>query len=427
MIAIYNCFVISATIPFMGYFWKSFEGVTWMGILRIGMRSLTFVRFFILARLLSPAQFGTYGVATLILSFVEALTETGINLLLIQEDKSTFTKFLNSAWIVSIVRGLVMFLIIFLSAPFIGTFFDNSESIFITRLIAFVPLIKGFINPSLAVLQRDLAFRKDVIIRTTVAWTGGIAAIVLALITKSPISLAIGMIIEAFAEVCITMIFISPRPKLHFEKSYLSHVFNRGKWITMAGVFNFLFHQLDDIVVGRRMGDTGLGSYQMAYRIAILPITEISDVFNKVTFPVYTAIGGDKERLKAAFWKVVLTMTAFSVPFGLLLTFMPQQLVRLFLGNQWLSIVPLLPLLGLFGVVRAISGASFPLFLALKKQEYITTLTLISIIGLAATIWPFTAWWGSYGAALSAMVGAALAIPYLSYRIWTVLYSNERQ
>nr|MBP7875839.1 oligosaccharide flippase family protein [Candidatus Woesebacteria bacterium] len=219
-----------------------------------------------------------------------------------------------------------------------------------------------------------------------------------------------------------TMIFIAPRPKFQLEKSYLSHIFHRGKWITMAGVFNYFFHQLDDIVVGRRLGDASLGGYQMAYRIAILPITEVSDVFNRVTFPVYTAIGGDRLRLRKAFWKVVLAMSAFSIPFGLVISVFPKQFIQFFLGTQWISIASLLPLLAAFGVVRAITGASFPLFLSIKKQEYITYFTLISIAGLALTIWPFVTWWGTYGAALSALIGSLVAIPYLVYRIWTVLY-----
>ncbi len=393
-----------------------------MGLLRVGMRGLTFVRFFILARLLSPAQFGTYGVATLVLSFIEALTETGVNLILVQEDKSLFDKYLNSAWIVSIGRGILMFLIIFLAAPFISTFFHNPDSAAITRLIAFVPLIKGFINPSLVLLQRDLHFKKEVIIRTSVSWIGGIAAIIAAVVLKSPISLAIGMLVEAITEVAVTMLFIAPRPKFQLNLLYLKHIFHRGKWLTMAGVFNYLFHQLDDIVVGRRLGDAALGGYQMAYRIAILPITEVSDVFNRVTFPVYTAIGGDQGRLRKAFWKVVIAMTLFSIPFGVILSIFPTQLVKLFLGDQWLTITPLLSLLAVFGVLRAISGACFPLFLAVKKQEYITVFTLFSIAGLLITIWPFVSWWGAYGAALSAMVGAVVALPYLSYRVWTVLY-----
>lgn len=411
----------------MGYFQKSFEGMTWMGVLRVGMRGLTFVRFAILARLLSPAQFGTYGVATLVLSFIEALTETGVNLVLVQEDKSLFNKYLNSAWIVSIARGILMFLIIFFAAPLIGKFFSNSESILITRLIAFVPLIKGFINPSIMLLQRDLNFKKEVVIRTATAWTGGIVAIIAALVLKSPISLAIGMLVEAIAEVVITMIYIAPRPSFQLERSYLAHIFHRGKWITMAGVFNYLFHQLDDIVVGRRLGDSALGGYQMAYRIAILPITEISDVFNRVTFPVYTAIGGDQVRLRTAFWKVAATISAFSIPFSIVLSLFPVQLVQLFLGSEWLSIAPLLPLLALFGVLRAISGASFPLFLSVKKQEYITVFTLISILGLAVTIWPFVSWWGAYGAALAALVGSLVAVPYLCYRVWTVLYVKSNR
>ena len=160
----------------------------------------------------------------------------------------------------------------------------------------------------------------------------------------------------------------------------------------------------------------------MAYKIALLPITEISDIFNKVTFPVFTAIGGDRSRLRTAFWKTFLTVLSLSIPFAIVLIIFPTQLVRIMLGEQWLTIVPLLPVLGIFGAYRAVLDTCFPLFLSVKKQQYITWMTLWSITGLALTILPFVTWWGLPGAALSALVGTLIATPYVIYRIWYVLY-----
>src|SRR4051812_11019872 len=106
----------------MGYKKHAIKGVTWIGALRFAIRGMSFVRIAIIARLLNPAQFGIFAIATLVLTFVETLTETGINSFLIQE-KEHISKYINSAWIVSIIRGFLIASCIIVAAPFIAHFF----------------------------------------------------------------------------------------------------------------------------------------------------------------------------------------------------------------------------------------------------------------------------------------------------------------
>src|SRR3989338_7346307 len=129
----------------MGYRTDVFKGISWMGLLRGSTRAITFVRLAILARILTPAQFGVFGIASLMLSFLEIITETGINIFLIQEKKD-IREYLNSAWAVSIIRGFLIAFILLASAPFIANFFNSEESIHVIYLIALVPMIRAFIN-----------------------------------------------------------------------------------------------------------------------------------------------------------------------------------------------------------------------------------------------------------------------------------------
>src|SRR3989344_3574656 len=108
----------------MGYKYAALVGISWITLFRILTRLLTFVRLAVLGRLLTPAQFGYFGIAALLLSLLEILTETGINVFLVQK-KGNINEYINSAWIVSIARGILLALIIFLSAPFIATFFNS--------------------------------------------------------------------------------------------------------------------------------------------------------------------------------------------------------------------------------------------------------------------------------------------------------------
>ena len=104
-----------------------------------------------------------------------------------------------------------------------------------------------------------------------------------------------------------------------------------------------------------------------------------------------------------------------SIPFGLILFLFPKQLVLLLLGDKWLDAVPVIKVLSVFGVIRAIAGSSSALFLAINKQEYVTALTFVSIIGLALTIVPLVNKYGILGAGYSALIGTFLAIPVIGF------------
>ena len=167
------------------------------------------------------------------------------------------------------------------------------------------------------------------------------------------------------------------------------------------------------------MGVGNLGLYDTSYKIASVPITEFSDALSRVTFPVYSKIKDDKPRLLHAFVKTTLGLSALVIPFGVFLFFFPQ-IVVLLLGPNWEPAVPVLRVLSVLGIVRAISGSSSALFLAVNKANYVTFVTLASIIGLAVTIIPFVSNFGLTGAAASAILGSLLALPLFIYFIRSV-------
>jgi len=398
----------------VGYFKDTLKGLSWMGALRGAGRLMAVIRIAVLARLLAPQQFGLFAIASLAIALLEMLTETGINVFFIQE-KDRVKTYLDTAWMISIVRGFVIFLVLLITAPFIAQFFKNQDAVALLRVISIVPLLRGFINPAEIKFQKKLQFSKEFRFRFFIFLFDGIVAIIAALVTRSVYSLVLGLISGVILEIAISFLFIKPVPKLSFESVKIKKIVGRGKWVTLAGIFNYLFHNGDDIVVGRLMDSYYLGVYQLAYKITSLPIYEAGEVFGKVTFPVYAKIAGDKKRLKKAFIKITLSISAFVIPFGLILFLFPKQLVLLLLGDKWLDAVPVIRVLSVFGVIRAISGSSSALFLAINKQEYVTALTFVSIIGLALTIVPLVNKYGILGAGYSALIGTFLAIPVIGF------------
>ena len=368
----------------------------------------------ILARLLTPEQFGVFGIATLVLAFLEIITETGINIFLIQE-KADIKKYIDTAWTVSIARGFLITIFLFLLSPAISSFFNSPESYKLLLLLSLVPLIRGFVNPAIVKFQKDLNFSKEFLFRFSVYFIDALAAVLIAVKTHSPLALVAGMIAAAIFEAALSHFFIKPAPKLKFEFEKVKRVVNRGKWLTVAGLFNYLFENADDTVVGKLMNTGSLGLYQMAYKISSLPLTEVSGVVQKVTFPVYVKIAADRLRLKRAFIKSLAATAILVLPLGIALLVFPSPIVRIILGERWLAIVPVVRVMSFFGVIRAIIASSYPVFLSLKKQKYITYAMLAGISGLMLTIVPFVKNYGIVGAGLSALTGTLFEIPVIVF------------
>lgn len=393
----------------MGYSREAFKGVSWVGALRFSTRILSIGRIAILARLLTPSQFGLFGIATLVLAFVEMLTETGINIFLVQE-KDKVDKYINTAWVVSILRGIVITTVIIAAAWPVAMFFQSPDAFQLLLLISIVPFIRGFFNPSIVQFQKNLRFDQEFWFRFVIFCIDSLVAIAVALLAKTASSVIFGFIAGALSEVLLSFIFLKPRPVFVFKLENFKKVIHRGKWMTAASVFEYLFQHTDDIVVGKLLGASALGLYQTGYRISTLPISEVTDVVNKVMFPVYVKIADDGFRLRRAFLKTTVVVAALTIPFGLVLFFFPEQLIRLILGEQWLTLVPVVKVLAVFGVVRAISNSASSVFIALKRQDLVALLSFISFVTLAIIIVPSVMYFGLVGAGVSALLASFIVI-----------------
>lgn len=398
----------------MGYTAVAVKGISWTWVLSFSSRAISLTRTIVLARLLLPSQFGIYGIGLLVLALMEVITETGINVFLIQI-KEDLEEYIDTAWIVSILRGIIIFLVILLSAPYVASFFNSPDATILLMLFSIVPLIKGFINPSIIKFQKELRFDKELWFRGSILLFDTIVAVSLVYFMKSVLGLAAGLIAGAILEVVLSFILVNPKPKFNFEKIRFLMIVHSGKWITLSGIFNYLYHNLDNIVVGRILGTANLGLYVMAYNISRLPITDVSDVISKVTFPVYSLISDDKERLKKAFLKSLALVSVISISFGTILFLYTREIVSLVLGQTWIGIVDVLKVLIIFGVIRAISGSTSALLLSLGKQKHISVITLVSILVLAITIVPLVQNFGIVGAGFSALIGAVAAVPFMFY------------
>lgn len=407
----------------MGYTKEAIRGITFIGLIRIFTRILSFLKTIVIARILSPYEFGLFGIATLVLVFVEILTETGVNIFLVQK-KGNIDKYIDTSWLVSIARGGIIAAFILLSSSIVSNFFNAPSSYNLLLLISLVPFLRGFINPSIVKFQKELKFSQEFYYRSSTFFIETLFAVFLVILTKSVEGLIWGMIIGVFYEIFISHFIVTPRPSLYFNFSLFKEVLGFGKWITASTIFNYFYQHGDDMAVGRILGPRSLGIYDMAYRISLIPITDIADVVFRVTFPVYVKISEDLSRLRRAFIRSLLLVILLVSPICAALFIFPNEIISLFLGNKWIEAAPVLQILALFGFVRAISVFSSTIFLSLEKQNITTLISLVGLLGLALTIVPFVLTWGIIGAAFSALFGTIVTIPVIFYNIYKIFYAK---
>jgi O-antigen/teichoic acid export membrane protein len=363
---------------------------------------------------LTPRDFGVFGIATLVLSFLEIVTETGINIILVQK-KENINEFINTAWVTSIIRGVLISIFIIVLTPFIAGFFNDTSAVLMLYVISVVPLIRGFINPSITKFIKDLEFKKEFMYRTSIFFVESVVSLGIVFYSQSVIGLAFGLICGAFFEVILSFIVVRPRPQFIFDKDKLFDVLGKGKWLTATGIFQYLYQNIDDVVVAKMVNVSTFGIYDMAYRISMLPITEISDVIGRVTFPVFVHMNTEIERLRTAFLKSFILTAAIVIPIGLIFYIFSKEIVLLLLGSQWIQASEILKVLALFGVIRALTQTAVPVLYAINKQDIMTKISILNFLIIAIVIFPTVSAYGVIGAAYAAVISHLLAVPYLIY------------
>ncbi|MDE2590009.1 MAG: oligosaccharide flippase family protein [Patescibacteria group bacterium] len=398
----------------MGYFPHTVRSLSWTGALRVTIRVITFFRIVLLARFLTPGQFGVFGIASIVYSFLDTFSDIGLTIFFIQTTEP-INIYLSTVWILSILRGVFMTICILVFAPVVISFFHNNNVYGILLFISLVPFIRGFINPSVLLFQKDLIFEKEYLYRSFLYFIDSLVVISVAFLTRSAVSLVAGMVISAVFETLLSFFIVKPLPKFSTNIKKIKHILHAGKWITFSGIATYFFQNGDDIVVGKLLSSSSLGLYQMAYKLALLPNTEISNNAATVTFPVYTKIAHDLQRLKRAVLKTTGLVSLFSIIIAVILYIFPNQIIGIILGKQWEAAAPVLQILVIYGALRSISGSIIPAFLALKMQKTVAVINFVSLATLMIGVIPCILFYGLRGAGYAVLFSSITAFITISF------------
>ena len=399
------------------------RGGFWVFASQIVNRSFNFVRLIILARILAPHDFGLMGIALLTMSTLDTFSQTGFQASLIQK-KEDIKPYLDSAWTVMILRGLVLFTTLYFIAPYAATFFNALEARPIIRVIGFAILFQAFTNIGVIYFQKELEFNKQFVYQFVGTLSDFIVAISAVLILRNVWALVFGLLAGNFARFIVSYIIHPYRPHLSFDFDKARELFGFGKWVLGSSILIFLLTQGDDAFVGKFLGATMLGFYQLAYRISNMPATEITHVISQVTFPAYSKLQDDIPKLREAYLKV-LQFTAFlSFPIAGMIFVLAPDFTKIFLGTKWMPAVPAMQVLAIFGITRSINATFGPVFQGIGRPSILTKASAIQLIIMIILIYPFTTKWGILGTSLAVIVPNFLVCIYLSKKLINAMDSK---
>ncbi len=374
------------------------SGGAWMFGLKVFDKILGLLRIVLLARLLTPGDFGVWGVALLVLAMLETFSQTGFEQALIQK-KEGIRPYLDTAWTVGILRGvLVGGLLFFLSSP-AARFFSAPEAAGAIRVLAFAQILRGFKNIGVVTFRKEMEFHKEFVFNFVPMAADVIVAVASAFLLRNVWALVFGLLARHLVEVTISFFMHPYRPRLAIDGRKAKGLFQFGRWILGTSILLFLVNNGDDIFVGRLLGVAMLGLYQMAFKFASLPATEITHVVSQVAFPAYAKVQQSAFEIKQLYLKILCVTTFVAFPIAALIFVLAPELTAVVLGEKWLPMVPALQVMCIFGAARSLGAANGPFFNGTGHPQYGTVLGVIKLVLLGILIYPLTVRWGIVGAA----------------------------
>ena len=398
------------------------RGTSWNGLYKILAAAIVLFKTSILARMLSPEDFGVFSLILIALGLMEAMTETGINITILQS-KQSVRYFLDTAWVIAIARGFLIGILMILSGFGMRWFYADQQLLLLIGIASLIPVIKGFINPAIVQLQKEFSFFYDSLYRLSLTIFEAIGMIVFVWITDSVLGLIAGIIFAAFAEVIVSFIFFQTRPQFAFISSRAKTIFNNAKGLTLTAALSYIEENVDNLIIGKLLDTGKLGLYDRGYTLTH-KVLEVPRTVYHSTVPVYVQITEDTQRLRKAFLRssipTLVAVTGALLPFF----FFPETIVEIILGDQWLAVIPILPLLAVAVWTQTVNVLFRSLLISVKSYRYINGSLLLTVISLIVFLLWLTPLRGLEGAVVSVILSRVLGMPFLFWGIWKALFSS---
>lgn len=323
---------------------QTVKGVAWSAVERFSVQGIQFVLTIIIARLVLPADYGLIAMLGIFLAIAQTFIDSGFSNALIQKKDRTEVDF-STVFYFNIVISLVVYLILFFSAPYIAIFYKEPQLDIITKWTGLNIIISAFSIVQRAKLTIDVDFKNQAKASFIAVLTSGIIGILLAYKGYGVWALVIQTLLNSLLNTCLLWIFAKWIPKWVFSRESFNTLFSFGSKLLLSGLLHTIYINLYSLVIGRRYTSMDVGFYNRAYQFAGFPSINIVGIINRVIFPIQCEMQDDNERLKISFLKY-LRMSCFIIfPVMIIVAVISKPLILLLLTDKWLPASELLSIL----------------------------------------------------------------------------------
>ncbi|MFC5269489.1 lipopolysaccharide biosynthesis protein [Adhaeribacter terreus] len=314
-----------------GFLWMITGSGIQMG-LKIGVLA-------ILARLISPKDFGIVGMAVIAVDFSKMFSQMGVGPAIVQR-KELENRHLTTGLTLSICMGLFFAGLLTLTSPLLSEFFRMQGLAPVLRLVSLIFLVDSLTLVGQALMQRNMNFKTIAAVEVaSYAFGYGAVGITLAYQGWGMWALAAALISQAVLHALLVVI-IQPFPKKPgFEKAAFKELISFGGGMTLARLGNFLAVQGDNLVIGRMLGAGALGLYGRAYQFMVMPASLFGNALDKSLFPAMAKVQDDKARLGKAYLTGVSSIALVAIPVSMIFMILAPEIVQLLLGPKWNAVI----------------------------------------------------------------------------------------
>lgn len=327
-------------------------------------RLIGLVSTLILARILTPEDFGIIAMASVLVGLVDVLLDLGVNMALIQNSNADDEDY-NTAWTIRLIQSCAVTVIIFLLAPLAADYYRDPRVSDVTRLMALGMFVGGFENIGVVSFQKSMEFGKDFRFFFVRRVAGFAVTIALAVSLESYWAMPLGALAGRLTGVVLSYTMHPFRPRLSLSR--FSRLWSFSQWALIRSIGVYFDSQFDRFLVGRMTDASTMGAYTLANEISAMPSTELLQPLGRVLFPAFVATKHDPFKLREAYLLALAVQAMLAIPAGVGLASVADRAVMVMLGEQWLAAIPFVQTLALVFSLGALTHAAGYLLITIGK------------------------------------------------------------
>lgn len=392
---------------------KTASSVLWSVAGQIGRQTGVIACNVILARLLTPYDFGLTATVLIFVNFAVVVAEQGFSAALVQKKEISERHRSSILW-VNLTLGLAMTALFMAAAPLLGRFYGEPKLVPLMRAISLLFVVNALGITHGSLLSRDLEFARLARAETVAAWAGALAAIGLAFAGAGPWAIVAQSVVTAAMSSAALWVMNPWRPKALFDPSAVRELagFSTDYFVTNAATY--WVRNIDNVLVGRVFGQAPLGVYSRAYAVMLFPINRITRVLQRVMLPSFALIQTDEARVASLFQRMTRVVALATFPLMLGVLACAPDFIHVLFGPQWGEMVPVLRILVGVGLIQSVTAMLGSLYAALGRTDLRLRVQIpVHAVEVAGIVIGLR--WGITGVAAGYAVATALTAPVTIY------------